>query len=110
MKTNARGVPGPHDNKVNIGGSEFEIVDESDGDTTPEIRRRIMAASRCYFRLLRHLRSKLLPKMTKCKIYKTLIRPILTYGCESWILKKNGENLILVFERKVLHTIFSVRR
>ena len=44
------------DNKVNIGGSEFEIVDEfvylgvlmrPDEDATPEIRRRIMAASRC---------------------------------------------------------------
>ena len=65
-----------------------------------------MAASRCYFGLLRDLRSKLLSKTTKCKIYKTLIRPILTYGCESWILKKSDENLILVFERKVLRTIF----
>ena len=69
-----------------------------------------MAASRCYFGLLRHLRSKLLSKTTKCKIYKTLIRPVLTYGCESWILKKSDENLILVFERKVLRTIFGAVR
>ena len=70
------------DNKVDIGSSEFEIIDEfvylgvlmrPDGDTTPEIRRRIMAASRCYFGLLRDLRSKLLSKTTKCKIYKILI-------------------------------------
>ncbi len=65
-----------------------------------------MAASRCYYGLLKHLRSKLLSKKTKCQIYKTLIRPVLTYGCESWTLKKNDEQLLLIFERKVLRTIF----
>ena len=119
MKTAARMVPEQNDNSVNIAGSEFEVVDEfvylgvlmrPDGDSTPEIQRRIMAASRCYYGLLRHLRSKLLTKQTKCQIYRTLIRPVLTYGCESWVLRKSDENLIAVFERKVLRTIFGAVR
>jgi sorting nexin-29 len=110
-------TPGAHyeANKINISGHNFEVVNEfvylgvltrPDGDTTPEIQRRIMAASRCYFGLLRHLRSKLLTKKTKCQVYKTLIRPVLMYGCESWILRKSDEEHLRVFERKVLRTIF----
>ena len=86
------------------------VLIRPDGDKTREIRRRIKAGSRCYFGLLRHRSSKLLSKTTKCKIYKTLIRPVLTYSCGQWILKKSGENLILVFERKVLRTIFGAVR
>ena len=83
MKTSANVVPDQIDN---IAGSEFEVVGEfvhlgllmrTDGDSTSEIKRRIMAASRCCYGLLRHLRSKLLKKQTNFKIYRTLIRPVL---------------------------------
>jgi hypothetical protein len=42
---------------------------------------------------------------TKFIIYKTLIRPVLLYGSETWVLTKTDENQLLVFERKVLRTI-----
>ena len=75
MKTSANVVPNQIDN---IAGSEFEVVGEfGDGDSTSEIKRRIMAASRCCYGLLRYLRSKLLKKQTNFKIYRTLIRPVL---------------------------------
>lgn len=117
MSTTPRTVQ--ESNTINIGGHSFEVVDEfvylgvltrPDGDTTPEIQRRIMAASRCYYGLLRHLRSKLLSNKTKCQIYKTLIRPVLIYGCESWTLRKSDEQQLLVFERKILRTIFGGAR
>jgi hypothetical protein len=34
-----------------------------------------------------------------------LVRPILLYGNETWVLTKREENQLLVFERKVLRTI-----
>jgi hypothetical protein len=34
-----------------------------------------------------------------------LIRPVLLYGSETWVLTKMEENKLLVFERKVLRTI-----
>ena len=43
-------------------------------------------------------------------IYRTLIHPILNYGCESWALKRRDQNLISVFERKVLRTIIGAMR
>jgi hypothetical protein len=39
-------------------------------------------------------------------IYKTLIRLVLTYGSETWVLTKREENRLLVFERKALGTIY----
>jgi hypothetical protein len=42
---------------------------------------------------------------TKFTIHKTLIHPVLLYGCETWVLTKREENQLLVFERKVLRTI-----
>jgi hypothetical protein len=34
-----------------------------------------------------------------------LIRPVLLYGSETWVLTKKEENQLLVFERKVLRKI-----
>jgi hypothetical protein len=34
-----------------------------------------------------------------------LIRPVLLYGSETWVLTKREENQLLVFERKVSRTI-----
>jgi hypothetical protein len=39
------------------------------------------------------------------KIYKTLIRPIVTYGSETWTLTSEIENALRTFERKILRKI-----
>jgi hypothetical protein len=44
-----------------------------------------------------------LARQTKLTIYKTLIRPVLLYGSELWLLTKRK---LLVFEGKVLRTIY----
>ena len=118
MKTTSDSVPQQQANKVNICGQWFEIVDQfvylgalirADNDISSEIKRRTISANRCYHGLQRHLRSKLLTNKTKCNIYKTLIRPVLLYGSESWPLTRKDENLLLSFERKVLRTIFGAK-
>jgi hypothetical protein len=52
------------------------------------------------------LRSKLLGKGTKCKIYKTLIKPVVLYGSESWTLTKLNEDKLKIFEREILRNIY----
>jgi hypothetical protein len=42
----------------------------------------------------------------KMQIYKTLIRQVVTYGCESWTMKKEDENILLRFERKIIRRIY----
>jgi hypothetical protein len=39
-------------------------------------------------------------------ILKTLIRPVLAYGSETWVLSKSDEAILGVFERKILRAIF----
>jgi hypothetical protein len=70
-----------------------------------EIQRRIQTANRCFFGLRKHLQSSHLSRQTKFNIHKTLIRPVLLYGSETWVLTKREENQLLLFERKVLRTI-----
>jgi hypothetical protein len=74
-------------------------------DVSLEIQRRIQTANRCFFGLRKHLQSSHLSRQTKLTIHKTLIRPVLLYGNETWVLTKREENQLLVFERKVLRTI-----
>ena len=39
------------------------------------------------------------------RIYISIIRPITTYGCESWTLTKNLRQKLLVFENNILRRI-----
>jgi hypothetical protein len=36
------------------------------------------------------------------QIYKTVIRPVTTYGSETWTLTKSEKNSLRIFERKIL--------
>jgi hypothetical protein len=47
-----------------------------------------------------------LSKKAKLKIYWTLVRPVITYACETWLLKETIKQKLLVFERKILRRIF----
>ena len=39
-------------------------------------------------------------------MYKSIIRPIVTYGCETWAMTVTEQNRLLVFERRVLRKIY----
>ena len=40
------------------------------------------------------------------KLYKTLIRPIVTYGPEAWTIKITDEQHLRVFERNIMRRIY----
>ena len=55
---------------------------------------------------LKLIKSKPLKKNTKMKIYKTLIRIVITYPSETWTLTAKDENNLRIFERQILRKIY----
>ena len=56
------------------------------------------------------LSSRLLSKNLKIRIYRTIILPVVLYGCETWSLTLREEGKLRVFENMVLRRIFGPRR
>lgn len=77
-----------------------------DNNMVPEVHQRILAGNRCYYGLSKYMKNKEISRATKCHLYRTLIRPVVTYGSETWTLTKDLERQLLVFERRVLRRIF----
>ena len=42
----------------------------------------------------------------KISLYKTIILPVVLYGCETWSLTLRGESRQRVFEKRILRRIF----
>ena len=56
------------------------------------------------------LSSSLLSKILKIKIYRTIILPVVLYGCETWSLILREECRLRVFENRVLKRVFGPKR
>jgi uncharacterized membrane protein len=52
----------------------------------------------------------LLSRNVKVKIYKTIILPVVLYGCETWSLILREKHRLKVFEKRVLRRIFGPKR
>jgi len=63
-------------------------------------------ANRTYFAAIIFFRNRLLSRATKIRLYKTLIRPLVTYGAETWTMTKKEEEALLIFERKIFRKIY----
>jgi hypothetical protein len=57
-----------------------------------------------------HSSSSLLSKDITIKIYRTVIVPVVLYGCETWSLTLREEQRLRVFENRVLRRIFGPKR
>jgi len=68
-----------------------------------EIKERIAFGTKAYYANLKFFKSRL---VTKLKLYRTVIRPIVTCASEIWVLKEAIIQKLLVFERKILRKIF----
>jgi hypothetical protein len=71
-----------------------------------EIKRRLNFGNACCHSVQNLSSSRLLSKNVKVKIYKTIILPVVLYGCETWSLTVREEQKLRVFEKRVLRRIF----
>jgi hypothetical protein len=75
-----------------------------------EIKSRLNSGNGCYHLVQSLLSSRLLSGNVKVKIYKTIIPPVVLYGCETWSLTLREEHRLRVSENKVLRKIFGPKR
>jgi hypothetical protein len=82
----------------------------SDNSREGEIQHRITLGNKAYYANQLFFKSRLVSKKSKFKLYWSIIGPIVTYACETWVLKETIKNQLMVFERKVLRRIFGLTR
>jgi hypothetical protein len=75
-----------------------------------KIKSRLNSGSARYHSVQNLLSSRLVSKNVKIRIYKTIILPVVLYGCETWSLALREEHRLRVFENKVLRRIFGPKR
>ena len=75
-----------------------------------EIKSRLKLGNACYYSVQNLLSSSLLSKTLKIKIYRTVILPVVLYGCETWSKTLRDERRLRVFENRVLRRVFGPKR
>ena len=60
----------------------------ADGDCSHEIKRRLLLGRKFMSNLDSIFKSRDIPLSTKVSLVKTMVFPVVMYGCESWTVKK----------------------
>ena len=86
----------------------------ADGDCSHEIKRHLLLRRKAMTNLSSILKSRDITVLTKVCLVKALIFPGVTYGCESWTIKKAEHQRIDAFElwfwRRLLGVLWTARR
>ena len=77
-----------------LGGSKIT----ADGDCTHEIKRQLLLERKAMPNLGSILKSRDITLPTKDRLIKAMVFPVVTYGCESWSIKKAEHGKIDAFE------------
>ena len=85
-----------------------------DGDCSHEIKRRLLLGRKVMTNLDSILKGRDITLPTKVHLVKTMVFPVVMYGCESWTIKKAEHQRIDAFElwcwRRLLRVPWTARR
>ena len=93
-----------------FGGSKIT----ADGDCSHEIKRRLLLGRKVMTNIHSVFKSRDITLPTKVRLVKTMVFPVVMYGCESWTVKKAERRRINAFElwcwRRLLRVSWTARR
>ena len=93
-----------------FGGSKIT----AEGDCSHEIKRHLLLGRKVMTNLDSILKSRDITLPAKVRLVKTMVFPVVTYGCESWTIKKAERRRIDAFElwcwRRLLRVPWTARR
>jgi hypothetical protein len=75
-----------------------------------EVKSRLKSGNACYYSVQNLLSSGFLSTNLKIRIRRTVISPVVQYGCETWSLVLKYGRSLRVFENRVLRRIFGPKR
>lgn len=114
MRAKRNTLSGQDEDPLEVGNYRFKKVSlfpylgstvTRDNDTNYEVNARIQSGNRCLHALNHLFRSKSLSRRSKLIVYNSILRPVVTYGCETWNLTIRAQERLLAFENKVLRRI-----
>ena len=86
----------------------------ADGDCSHEIKRRLLLARKVMTNLESIFKSRNISLPAKVRLVKTMVFPVVMYGCESWMVKKAEHRRFDAFElycwRRLLRVPWTARR
>ena len=86
----------------------------ADGDCSHEIKRRLLLGRKVMINLDRILKSRDITLLTKVRLVKAMIFPVVIHGCEIWTIKKAEHQRIDAFElwcwRRYLRVPWTAKR
>ena len=78
-----------------------------DGDCSHKLKRRLLLGRKAMTNLDSILKSRDITLPTKVHLVKAIVFPVVTYGCESWTIKKAERQRIDAFELGTEHSSLS---
>ena len=87
-----------------LGGSKIT----EDGDCSREIKRRLLLGSKVMTNLDSIFKSRDITLPKKVRLVKAMVFPVVTYGCESWTVKKAEHRRIDAFEVRCCRKLLRV--
>ena len=93
-----------------LGGSKIT----ADGDCSHEIKRRLLFGRKVMTNLDSILKSRDITLLTKVRLVKSMVFPVVMCGCEKWSIKKTEHPRIDAFELwcwiRLLRVLWTARR
>ena len=93
-----------------LGGSKITV----DGDCSHEIKRCLLLGRKVMSNLDSIFKSRDITLLTKVRLVKAMVFPVVMYGCESWTVKKAEHRRMDAFElgcwRRLLRVPWTARR